>query len=132
MRLTYQPAENSLRLTRDQETDVARHHVTLDGYVDMGVGGRIVGVEALSPPNLDLSVALEPWLSDGTASNYVSLEGDSAYIELSVPEETDAHEQIRAVPATFSAEVDDAGRLLALSIPRHGSGYEISYPSGNQ
>ena len=109
-----------------------KRQVTLDGYVDMGVGGRIVGVEALPSPNLDLSMALKSWLSDATASDYVSLEGDSAYIELSVAEESDVREQIRAVPATFTVEVDDAGRMVALSIPRHGSGYEISYPSGNQ
>ncbi|MGA7672098.1 MAG: DUF2283 domain-containing protein [Nitrolancea sp.] len=132
MRLTYQPEENSLRLTLDREIGVPMRRVKLDGYVDMGVGGRIVGVEALPREGLDLTVALRPWLRDESASEYVSLDGGSAYIELSVAEEADVHEQIRAVPAAFTAEVDDAGRLVALSIPRHGSGYEISYPSGNQ
>ncbi len=132
MRLSYQPEENSLRLTLDRESGSVKRRVKLDGYVDMGVGGRIVGVEALPSQNLDLPAALKSWLSDATASDYVSLEGDTAYIELSVPEETDVREQIRAVPATFSVEVDAAGRMVALSIPRHGNGYEISYPSGNQ
>lgn len=132
MRLSYEPDDNSLRLTLDRETEPARRRMTLDGYVDMGVGGRIVGIEALPPDGLDLSLALEPWLNDAIASEYISLEDGSAYIELSVPEEADAREQIRAVPAAFAAEVDDAGRLVAISIPRHGNGYEISYPSGNQ
>lgn len=132
MHLSYQPEENSLRLTLDQEFGSVKRRVKLDGYVDMGAGGRIVGLEALVPPELDLATALASWLKDETAADYVSLEGDSAYIELSVSEELDVREQIRAVPASFSAEVDDSGRLIALSIPRHGHGYEISYPSGNQ
>jgi len=132
VRLSYQADDNSLRLTLDRETGVAQRQVTLDGYVDMGVGGRIVGIEALPQDGFDLATALGPWLKDDTASDYVSLEGGSAYIEMSVPEEADVREQIRAVPAAFAAEIDDAGRLLAISIPRHGNGYEISYPSGNQ
>jgi hypothetical protein len=132
LRLRYHPEENTLRLTLDREQGIAQRRIKLSGYVDMGVGGRIVGVETLRQPSFDLNEALAPWLSDETAATYVSLEDDSAYIELSAPEEADIREQVRAVPATFTAEIDADGRMTALSIPRHGAGYEISYPSGNQ
>lgn len=131
MRLSYQPDENALRLTLDQGGESGRR-VSLPGYVDMGVGGRIVGIEALPQPGIDLAHALSSWLVDETAKEYVSITGDSAYIELSAPEEADLREQMRSVEARFVAEIDDAGLMLALSIPRHGTGYEISYPSGNQ
>ncbi len=132
MRLTYEQSNNALRLTLDEVSVASEHQITLTGYVDMGTGGRIVGVETLAPASLDLARALSPWTSDRTAAEYVSVSGDSAYIELSAPEEASIREQVRAVPATFTAEIDDGGRLVALSIPRHGAGYEISYPSGNQ
>ncbi len=132
MRLSYQSDENALRLTLDLESSGAGRRVRLSGYVDMGVGGRIVGIEALRQSSIDLKQAFDPWIRDETAAEYVSLDDDSAYIELSAPEETDIREQIRAVQATFTAEIDANGRVLALSIPRHGAGYEISYPSGNQ
>ncbi len=132
MRLSYRADENALRLTLDQERGRATRRVSLAGYVDMGTGGRIVGVEALRQPGLDLERAFAQWLRDDSAAEYVSLGDDSAYVELSAPEETDIREQMRAVEATFTAEIDADGRLLALSIPRRGAGYEISYPSGNQ
>lgn len=132
MRLSYLPAENALRLTLDRERGEPSGRVTLSGYIDMGEGGRIVGLEALFPASIDLHRALGPWLADQTASEYVSLGDDAAYIELSAPEEASLREQVRAVAASITAEVDAGGELVALTIPRHGAGYEISYPSGNQ
>ncbi len=131
MRLSYQPQENTLRLTLDDGGEVGRR-LNLSGYVDMGAGGRIVGLEALPTLALDLRHALAPWLKDDTAAEYVTVDEDSAYIELSAPEETNIREQVRAVEATFTAELNMDEELIALSIPRHGAGYEISYPSGNQ
>ncbi len=132
MRLTYEKTENALRLTLDEESGAIDRRINLTGYVDMGTGGRIVGVETREPESLDLAHALLPWTSNQTAAEYVSVTGDSAYIELSAPEESDIREQVRAVEASFIAEIDAHGQIVALSIPRHGAGYEISYPSGNQ
>lgn len=134
MRLTYQPSENALRLTLDREEGEAVRRLPLPGYVEVGEGGRLVGVElrALEDRSVDLSWALAAWLADPVASEYVSLDADSAYIELSAPEEADIREQLRAAAAEFAAELDGEGRLVAVAIPRRGAGYEISYPSGNQ
>lgn len=132
MRLSYRANENTLRLTLDQERGHAERTVDLSGYVDMGTGGRIAGVEALGGLELDLERAFDRWLSDDSAAAYVSLGSSSVYIELSAPEESDVREQIRAIEATFTAEIDAEGRMVALSIPRRGAGYEISYPSGNR
>ena len=135
MRLTYQAAENALRLTLDEERGAAGRRLRLPGYVEVGEAGRLVGVELLPGAGTEqvaLGAALAPWLADPVAREYVSLEDDSAYIELSAPEEAALREQLRAAPARFEVELDTAGRLLAVSIPRRGAGYEISYPSGNQ
>lgn len=132
MRLTYRPTENALRLSLDDAPATSARLVDLPGYVDVGEGGRLVGVELLGGAGINLDAALQPWLADPIAAEWVSLEGDSAYITLSAPEESMGHEQVRATPATLGAEVDGSRRLIALSIPRSGAGYEISYPSGNR
>lgn len=134
MYLRYQAAENTLRLSLDDAQHRATRHVALDGYVDMGEGGRLIGVETRAGGGIDLAHALTPWLADPIAAEFVNVSGGSAYIELSAPEEMDVreHENVRAIAARFAAELDENGNLVALSIPRRGAGYEISYPSGNR
>jgi uncharacterized protein YuzE len=132
MRLTYRPRENTLRLTLDDDRRQAGESRALPGYVDVGEAGRLVGVEVLAGDGIDLSRAFAPWLADPVAGEWVTLEPDAAYIELSAPEEALDREQVRATQATLHAEIDPSQRLVALSIPRRGAGYEISYPSGNQ
>ncbi|MBX5445500.1 DUF2283 domain-containing protein [Sphaerobacter sp.] len=132
MRLTYDPTTNALRLSLDREPGEPSRTVDLPGYVDVGEGGRLVGVEIMPPPSLDLTTALQPWTDDPVAAEYVDLDPDSVYITLSVPEEGIDREQVRAAQATLRAELDGTQRLVALAIPRRGTGYEISYPSGNQ
>ncbi|HET7142343.1 MAG TPA: DUF2283 domain-containing protein [Candidatus Limnocylindria bacterium] len=132
MRLRYQPQENSLRLTLDAEGGGPARRLPLPGLVDVGEGGRLVGVELHPAPGVDLARALARWRGDAVAAEYVSLDGSTAYIELSAPDEASLREQMRAAEATLAAELDASGALVALSIPRHGAGYEISYPSGNQ
>lgn len=132
MRLSYDPTTNSLRLSLDREPGETSRTVDLPGYVDVGEGGRLVGIEIVPPPGLDLTAALQPWTDDPVAAEYVDVAPDSAYITLSVPEEGIDREQVRAAQATLRAELDDTRRLVALAIPRRGTGYEISYPSGNQ
>ncbi|HEU5424507.1 MAG TPA: DUF2283 domain-containing protein [Nitrolancea sp.] len=132
MRLRYHPDDNSLRLTRDAGGDVPTHQLGLPGLVDVGEGGRLVGVELHAAPGLDLARALAPWRGDRVAAEYVSVDDATAYIELSAPEEASLREQTRAAAALLAVELDESGALVALSIPRRGAGYEISYPSGNQ
>src|SRR5690348_5510243 len=97
------------------------------GYVEMGTGGRLAGVELLDAGGGDLAALLACWIGDVDAGEYLSVSDHSAYIELSESEAP--NEPTRAAAATFGADLDDDGRLIALSIPRHGSGYEITYPS---
>lgn len=132
MRLTYQQDDNTLRLTLDDPRGTPSRVLDLPGYVDVGEGGRLVGVEVLAPPGLDLRAALRDWLADPTAGEYVALDDDSAYVTLSTLEEAIDQDQVRATEAVLIAELDDNQRLIALSIPRRGAGYEISYPSGNR
>ena len=131
MRLSYRPCENTLRLTLDQEVGPVQTATELPGLIDVGESGRLVGVEVRSGDATALNRMLEPWLADPVASEFVAAGADSAYIQLSLTEEAAPEEQLRTAEATLLAELDPWGRLLALSIPRRGHGFEISYPSGN-
>jgi hypothetical protein len=132
VQLSYESTDNSLRLTLAGDQAPVAERIRLSGYVDMGVGGRLVGLEMLGPTAFDLRQALARWLADTIAGEYLSVADDSAYIELSTPEESSINEQTRAAEADFGADLDSDGLIIALSIPRHGTGYEITYPSGNQ
>lgn len=132
MQLSYESSVNSLRLTLSDVPETATERVGFTGYVDMGAGGRLVGIELLGPTAFDLRQAMASWLNDSIAGEYVSIADDSAYIELSASAEPSTNEQSRSVTAVFDAELNSAGQLVALLIPRHGVGYEITYPSGNQ
>jgi len=132
VQLSYESTDNSLRLTLAGDQALTAERVSLAGYVDMGVGGRLIGIEILGPAGFEIRQALAHWLDDEIAGEYLSVAGDSAYIELSMSDETSLHEQSRAAEAIFAADLDADGLLIALSIPRRGAGYEITYPSGNQ
>lgn len=132
MRLRYHAPDNTLRLTRDDASTPPGEVVDLPGYVDVGEGGRLVGVELLADAGLDLATALAPWLADPVAGEWVSLDKDAAYITLSAPEEAIDQEQVLTTAATLRVELDESRHLRELAIPRRGTGYEISYPSGNR
>ena len=132
MQLSYESSVNSLRLTLSDVPQTATARIGFTGYVDMGAGGRLVGIELLGPAAFDLRQAMAAWLTDSIASEYVSVADGSAYIELSAATKASMNEQSRSVAAVFDAELDSAGQLVAVLIPRHGAGYEITYPSGNQ
>jgi hypothetical protein len=130
LRLRYESADNTLQLSLEAEQRTPVEQIDLSGYVEMGTGGRLAGVELLDPGESRLPALLSEWADDEDASAYLSIDGNSAYIELS---ESDLpNEPTRTASATFRAELNDMGKLITLSIPRHGSGYEITYPSGNQ
>ncbi len=131
MRLSYRPRENTLRLTLDHEQGPVQAETVLPGLIDVGEGGRLVGVEVRAGDAVDLNRILESWLTDPVASEFVVAGEDVVYITLSTAEEAGPDEQIRTAEATILAELDASGKLVALSIPRRGHGFEISYPSGN-
>jgi uncharacterized protein YuzE len=131
MRLNYRPRENTLRLTLDRDQGPVQLETELPGLIDVGEGGRLVGVEVRGGDVVDLDRILEPWLADPVASEFVTSGVDSAYIMLSVAEETAPKEHLRTAEAMLLAELDASGKLVALSIPRRGHGFEISYPSGS-
>lgn len=131
MRLSYRSAENTLRLTLDVETGdvVTRHEV--EGFLDIAEQGRLVGVE-LDSDRLDLLHVFSTWLEDSVARRYVHLEDDSVYVALSTPKEDISSLHLRTAEVRLRAEMDADDRLVALTIPRRGHGYEISFPSGNR
>ncbi len=131
MRLSYRPRKNTLRLTLDHEQGPVQSETMLPGLIDVGEGGRLVGVEVRTGHEVDLTRILESWLADPVASEFVAAGEDAVYITLSTAEEAAPDEQLRTAEANLLAELDASGKLVALSIPRRGHGFEISYPSGN-
>ena len=75
------------------------------------------------------SPQLRRWLHHATTGSYVTLDATGrAYIQITTGDDTTT----RSTPIDLTAEYDTRDELTALAIPRHGHGYEISYPSGNQ
>lgn len=75
------------------------------GVIDVGEGGRLLGIEIDGAPDR------EPVL-----------------IDIDPPRGALSREA--SVPLTI--ERDAEGAMIAVTLPRRGAGYEITYPSGNQ
>ena len=74
------------------------------GALDIGPRGRLIGFELMLP---------------GEPPRYLPLEES-------------ADPFARTAEAAVIAEVDEAGAVYSVEIPRRGADFEISYPSGNQ
>jgi uncharacterized protein YuzE len=131
MRLQYRSELNTLRLTLDVEQGAAETFVELVGIIDIAEQGRLVGIE-LETNELRFDEAAAPWLADAIAGLYIEVDGERCYVALSAPGENLVSEHLRSANVRVQAELDTNGKLVALSIPRRGHGYEISFPSGNR
>lgn len=126
MELTYDGETNTLRLTPTLWVDgvAPAHSATLDAILDIGEGGRLIGVEFPAD-----AAQLTHWQHDTAASPFVTHTDDGrAYIQITPGDA----ENVRSTSLQVIAESNVAGEILALAIPRRGDGYEITYPSGNQ
>ena len=73
--------------------------------IDIGEGGRLLGIDvAAASGQAPLLVDVDPPLGDLS----------------------------RSVAVTLTLERRPSGSISAIELPRRGTGYEISYPSGNQ
>ena len=97
-------ATNTLRLLlADGMAELPAYETREHATIDIGAGGRLVGVE----------------LPDG-------------YVDV-MPAEPGTEHLIRSSGAEVDVEREQAsGAAVALTVPRRGEGYEITYPSGNQ
>ncbi|HEV2107752.1 MAG TPA: hypothetical protein VGR16_05775 [Thermomicrobiales bacterium] len=94
----------ALRLVLEPATGpVQRHSAT--GIVDVGEGGRLLSIEVE--------------MARGT---------DPLFIDIDPPSGTLS----RTAVASITVETGIAGTVSAITLPRRGHGYEITYPSGNQ
>ena len=126
MQLTYDNESNTLRLFLPipAEPSEPEYTVSLDGILDIGEGGRLIGVEF---PADDSDLHL--WLIDDVAADYTSLDATGrAYVQIT----PDDAGEFRSANLRLTAEYNAHGELIGIVIPRRGDGYEISYPSGNQ
>lgn len=131
MRLQHDTVRNALRLTLDRETGEVCGRSGFPGVVDVAANGRLVGIELQAgAPETDLARMLKRWIDDPVAGEFVSVDADgTAYIELTAGE---ADESARSSEVMLEVELNEHREMLAVSIPRRGTGYEISYPSGNR
>ena len=131
MRLQHDKEHNALRLTLDNEGGIPATRTTVAGLVDVAANGRLVGVELRTDVSAaGLATMFERWTSDPVAGEFVELNTDgTVYIELTTG---DAGEEALSTTVELAMEFDEGNALLAVSIPRRGAGYEISYPSGNR
>lgn len=124
MRLDYDRERNLLRLSLVDAGAPATAVRQAQGFVDMAAGGRLIGVE-LALSGALTEQALAAWAADGV----LDVAGAVAYIQLTSGADDDI---ARSTAVELVVELDQAGAVAALGIPRRGVGYEISYPSGNR
>jgi hypothetical protein len=92
--------------------------------LDVARNGRLVGVELVARPD-----ALTRWASDPIAGAYLASTGDDRwYVKLTSGDDRDA----RSAVIRVHLELDAAGQIAAIGIPRRGDGYEVAFPSGNR
>lgn len=103
MRLLLDLARNTIEL-RVAEPPVDATRLDCPATVDVGESGRLLGVE-LALPN-----------------------GESRYVAA----ETGRGELARSAGATAGVVLAADGSVAAITLPRRGPGYELSYPSGNR
>ena len=106
MRLQHDLRRDLLRFILEERSGSARDAVAT---IDIGEGGRLLGVEV-----------------DGIAADPGQ---DDWYLSIS---EAQVGGFVRSARADVRVEVADDGAVVALEVPRHGAGYEISWPSGNR
>ena len=131
MRLVYDRRQNALRVSlTDNRSEVAVRNLC-QGVVDVGEGGRLLGVEfKLANELKSLEHQLLPWLLDGQFGQYITIDpGGNVYIELT---EQYTGDVARSCDVEVTLELDSKDQLQSITFPRSGSGYEITYPSGNR
>jgi hypothetical protein len=115
-----------LRFTLGQAPVVTSH--LLPGVIDVGEGGRLLGLEV----DLSSFPGNSRLVSDArtSARSAVSYAADDQRLYLAIMKGVGAHSR----SASLSVEVgfDAVGAPAQLAIARRGTGYEITYPSGNR
>jgi len=94
------------------------------GTVDMGEGGRLLGLELSADAALAAGIA-----PDGGPC---APQFDPALGTLYLPVTAPVGGQARAAEVEVLLRTAADGALLAVDLPRRGHGYEIAYPSGNR
>ncbi len=70
-------------------------------------------------------------LEMGVRGRLLGIELDDAYLMVCAPSDDDAG-LVRAIEVVVGVRRDASGHVAQVSVPRHGAGYEITFPSGNQ
>jgi hypothetical protein len=68
----------------------------------------------------------------GTGGRLVGIELAAGYVDVMEAEPGTEHLTRRAAAEVAVERERGSGALVAMTLPRRGAGYEITYPSGNQ
>lgn len=99
----------------------------VDGTIDVGARGRLLGVEVPLPRD---SLLAAPWRGDHPPPT-AALDAADGTLYLPVAAGMpDVH--VRSVTVRLRLIAGPGGGLIAVDVPRRGHGYEIAYPSGNR
>jgi hypothetical protein len=124
MKLSVSTIANTLRFTLTG-SDATGEATPVPAIIDIGEQGRLIGLE------LELNARGESaaWTvpTEENALSHTISEG-VAYIAV----ESAADAYTRSARAIAALRADAAGRLVEITVPRRGPGYEITYPSGNR
>lgn len=123
MRILLDTARNLLRF-RLREGAPGGPPRTVRATIDIGEGGRLIGLEFPADPALAAGVAPEGGPFD---PQFDPAEG-AMYLPVTEP----VGGLVRTAETEVLLRAAADGALLAVDLPRRGHGYEIAYPSGNR
>lgn len=108
-----------------------REEIEATGILDLGERGQVLGIEVAPLPGLDVRRTLHRWRKEITGAGHAG-EGDGdVYLQLSTDESARAARLARSVPVRLRLTLDERGEVVAVTFPRRGDDYELSYPSGS-
>jgi hypothetical protein len=103
--------------------------LSLPGVIDVGEGGRLLGLEVdLSSIPGNSRLVSDARTSERSAVSYVA---DDQRLYLAIMGEEEGG-QSRSASLPVEVGFDAVGAPVQLTIARRGTGYEITYPSGNR
>lgn len=122
MQLRVDREANALVVTPDM-ADQETRNATTEGTIDVGADGALLGIEIRG--SAMWTILARQFAGWGSA---VTVDEGAAYVSLMPGDDRNA----RSAEIEIGVGLDEQGHVARLSVPRRGTGYEITYPSGNR
>jgi hypothetical protein len=126
MNITVNPSDNTLRFSFIERRDATAEH-PVPATIDIGAEGRLLGIEI---DITDKHGSALRWPAEAAAIVSIDRSGGTSYLAIESDPASDV--LARSVPGTVCIATDPGGLVEEVILPRRGTGYEITYPSGNR